>query len=210
VNLKINEKIKKGLILIKCFAIFILKVYRSLLNLNKILKGDCMIKKFKNKLPVFDETCYIADSATVLGEVILGNNVSVWESVVIRGDIDKIVVGENTNIQDGSILHINRGIPIEIGKNVTIGHGVNLHGCKIGNNTLVGIGVIVLNEAIIGENCIIGAGSLIVSGTKIPEGSLVYGSPGKVVRKLSREEIDSNTTNALNYVEIAKEYLKIK
>ena len=127
---------------------------------------------------------WVAESAQVMGNVILEENASVWFGAVARGDNDPITIGENSNVQDGSVLHTDHGAPLTIGKNVTIGHMVMLHGCSIDDGTLIGIGSTILNNAKIGKNCIIGAHSLIPEGKIIPDNSLVMGAPGKVVREL--------------------------
>lgn len=151
------------------------------------------------KLPANGEF-FIADNATVIGSVELMSNASVWFNAVLRGDNDRIVIGENSNIQDGAILHVDPGIPLVVGKNVTIGHKVVLHGCTIGDNTLVGIGAVILNRARIGSNCLIGAGTLITENKEIPDNSMVLGSPGKVVRELKEQEIKMLALNAQSYV----------
>src|SRR5580704_8636209 len=133
---------------------------------------------------------WIAPNAVVVGNVILKRNASVWFGAVLRGDNDPIVVGENSNVQDNAVLHTDVGQPLIIGANVTVGHMVMLHGCQIGDGSLIGIGSIVLNGAKIGRNCIIGASSLITEGKEIPDNSLVMGSPGKVVRTLTDEQAD--------------------
>jgi carbonic anhydrase/acetyltransferase-like protein (isoleucine patch superfamily) len=159
------------------------------------------------KLPGADEY-WIAPTAVVLGNVELKRNASVWFGAVARGDNDPIVIGENSNIQDGSVLHTDEGIPLTIGRNVTVGHLVMLHGCSIGDNSLIGIGSIVLNRAVIGKNCLIGAKSLITEGKVIPDNSLVMGSPGKVVRELTPFELQMLEASALHYVENWKRYAK--
>jgi carbonic anhydrase/acetyltransferase-like protein (isoleucine patch superfamily) len=150
-------------------------------------------------LPPEDEY-WIAPTATVIGNVILKKNASVWFGAVLRGDNDPIVVGENSNVQDGSVLHTDLDEPLTIGANVTIGHMVMLHGCTIGDNSLVGIGSVVLNGAVIGKNCLIGARSLISEGKVIPDNSLVMGAPGRVVRTLSPDQADMMERGALHYV----------
>jgi len=149
---------------------------------------------------------FIAHNATVIGSVILENNASVWFNCVIRGDNDPITIGENSNVQDGSVLHTDAGIPLLIGKNVTIGHKVMLHGCEIGDNSLIGINAVILNRAKIGKNCIIGANALIPEGKVIPDNSLVMGSPGKVVKELSEQQVAMLQMSALHYVENFKRY----
>lgn len=151
---------------------------------------------------------FVADNATVIGSVTIENNVSIWFNVVVRGDNDPIHIGEGTNVQDGSVLHTDAGIPMHIGKRCTIGHKVMLHGCEIGDDTLIGINAVVLNRAKIGKNCIIGANSLIPEGKEIPDNSLVMGSPGKVVKTLSENHLYAIKMSALHYVENFKRYKK--
>lgn len=157
------------------------------------------------QLPIDDEY-WIAPSADVIGRVILQKNASVWFGAILRGDNDPIVVGENSNIQDGSILHTDDGVPLTIGSGVTVGHKVMLHGCTVGDNSLIGIGAIVLNRAVIGRNCLIGAGALIPEGKVIPDNSLVMGAPGKVVREVRAEQIAMIAHGAQHYVENWKRY----
>ncbi|CBL45819.1 Transferase hexapeptide repeat [gamma proteobacterium HdN1] len=158
------------------------------------------------KVELRGENHFIAENATVIGSVILENNTSIWFNVVIRGDNDPIHIGEGTNIQDGSVLHTDAGIPMNIGKNVTVGHKVMLHGCEIGDNTLIGINAVVLNRAKIGKNCIIGANALIPEGKEIPDNSMVLGSPGKVVKTLSEGHIMAIKMSGMHYVENGRRY----
>ena len=151
---------------------------------------------------------WVADNATVLGNVVLKEGASVWFNAVARGDNDPIIIGENSNIQDGSVLHTDDGVPLTIGKNVTVGHMVMLHGCTIGDNTLIGIGSTVLNNAKIGKNCLIGAHALIPEGKEIPDNSLVMGAPGKVVRELGDDMEAVLIESAKHYVENWKRYVK--
>ncbi|HVL02404.1 MAG TPA: gamma carbonic anhydrase family protein, partial [Dongiaceae bacterium] len=144
---------------------------------------------------------FIADNATVIGSVIIEQDVSIWFNVVVRGDNDPIHIGEGTNIQDGTVLHTDAGIPLTIGKHVTVGHQAMLHGCEIGDNSLIGINAVVLNRAKIGKNCIIGANALIPEGKVIPDNSMVMGSPGKVVREISEQNAMLIKMSALHYVE---------
>ncbi|THD79442.1 MAG: gamma carbonic anhydrase family protein [Phenylobacterium sp.] len=153
-----------------------------------------------------DDEYWIAPSAAVIGRVVLKKNASIWFGATLRGDNDPIVVGENSNVQDGSVLHTDSGSPLTIGANVTVGHMVMLHGCTIGDNTLVGIGSIVLNGARIGKNCLIGANCLITEGKEIPDNSLVMGAPGKVVREISPEQAAMLASGAMHYVENWKRY----
>ncbi len=157
------------------------------------------------QLPGEDEY-WIAPTASVMGNVILKKNASVWWNATIRGDNDPITIGENSNIQDGSVLHTDVGIPLTIGANVTVGHMVMLHGCVIGDNSLVGIGSIILNGAKIGKNCLIGANCLITEGKEIPDNSLVMGAPGKVVREVTEQQAMILQGSALHYVENWKRY----
>ncbi|UEM23804.1 gamma carbonic anhydrase family protein [Skermanella mucosa] len=143
---------------------------------------------------------WIAPNAVVIGNVIMKRNASVWWNAVIRGDNEPITIGENSNIQDGCVLHTDPGFPMDIGSDVTIGHMVMLHGCTIGDGSLVGIGSIVLNGAKIGKNCLIGANSLITEGKEIPDNSMVVGSPGKVIRQLTEEQIAEMRKGADRYV----------
>lgn len=149
---------------------------------------------------------YIAPNATLIGSVVLEANASVWFNVVIRGDNDVITIGEGSNVQDGSVLHTDPGIPLTIGRNCTVGHLVMLHGCSIGEGTLVGIKSVVMNRVRIGRQCIIGANSLVTEGKEIPDRSLVLGSPGKVVRQLTDDEVRYALWNAEHYVEHLRRY----
>ena len=155
-----------------------------------------------------DDEYWIAPTAAVMGRVILKKNASVWWGATLRGDNDPITLGEGSNIQDGSVCHTDTGSPLTIGANVTVGHMVMLHGCTIGDNTLVGIGSIVLNGAKIGKNCLIGANCLITEGKEIPDNSLVMGAPGKVVRELSPEQAARMAYGSQHYVENWKRYRK--
>jgi carbonic anhydrase/acetyltransferase-like protein (isoleucine patch superfamily) len=143
---------------------------------------------------------WVADNATVIGSVILEHNASVWFNCVVRGDNDLITISDGTNVQDGSMLHTDAGVRLTIGKNVSIGHEVVLHGCTIGEGSLIGIKSTILNHAKIGKHCLIGAHALITEGKEIPDRSLVMGSPGKVVRQLTDEEVAQLLENALHYV----------
>ncbi|MGH6966921.1 MAG: gamma carbonic anhydrase family protein [Phenylobacterium sp.] len=153
-----------------------------------------------------DDEYWIAPNAAVMGKVILHKNASVWFGATLRGDNDPITIGEGSNVQDGSVLHTDSGSPLTIGKNVTVGHMVMLHGCTIGDNSLVGIGSIVLNGAKIGKNCLIGANCLITEGKEIPDNSLVMGAPGKVVREISDQQAMMMVAGSMHYVENWKRY----
>ncbi len=156
--------------------------------------------------PTAEGDCWIAENAIVIGRVILKHNASVWFGATLRGDNDPITIGENTNIQDGSVLHTDAGAPLTIGRDCTIGHMVMLHGCTIGDNTLIGIGSVILNGAKIGKNCLIGANSLITEGKVIPDNSMVMGAPGKVVKEIGEAQAQGITMSALHYVENWKRY----
>ena len=158
------------------------------------------------RTPSFGDGSWIAHNATVIGEVEAGRNVSVWYNVVIRGDNDPIRIGDNTNIQDGSVLHTDDGVPLTIGSNVTVGHMAMLHGCTVGDGSLIGINAVLLNNAVIGKNCIVGANTLIPEGRVIPDRSLVVGSPGRIIRTLSDEDVAHSIHNAHNYVDNARQY----
>ena len=149
---------------------------------------------------------WIADNATVIGSVVLENNASIWFNAVVRADNDTITIGENSQVQDGAVLHADPGFPLTIGRNVTVGHMVMLHGCTIGDGCLIGIKSLIMNGAVIGKNCLVGANSLIAEGKTIPDGSLVLGSPGRVVRQLSVDEIARVNGTADHYVENFRRY----
>lgn len=156
--------------------------------------------------PVMEGDYWIAESASVIGNVVMKKNASVWFNATLRGDNDPIVIGENSNIQDGAVLHTDVGMPLTIGANCTIGHMVMLHGCTIGDNSLIGIGSVILNGARIGRNCLIGANALITEGKEIPDGAMVMGAPGKVVRELNEQQIQMITGSAHHYVDNWQRY----
>jgi len=149
---------------------------------------------------------FIADNASVIGSVILEENVSIWFSAVLRGDNELIHIGANSNIQDGAVLHTDPGAPLSIAANVTVGHQAMLHGCTIGEGTLIGIKAVVLNHCVIGKNCLIGANTLITENQTIPDNAVVIGSPGKVVRTLTTTEIAALQDSATDYVEQMSRY----
>ncbi len=156
--------------------------------------------------PQLAEGAWVAESAEVIGMVELQKNASVWPQVVVRGDNDHIQIGEGSNVQDASVLHTDPGYPLVIGKHVTIGHKVMLHGCQIGDGSLIGIGAVILNGAKIGKNCLVGAGALITEGKEFPDGSMILGSPAKVVKLLSPEQIAGINDIAGRYVQNALRY----
>jgi len=156
--------------------------------------------------PQIDPESWVAPNATLIGQIHLARNASVWWNATLRGDKDSIHIGENSNIQDGSVLHTDPGIPLIVGRDVTIGHLVMLHGCTVGDGSLIGIGAIVLNRAVIGKNCLVGANTLIPEGKTFPERTLIVGSPGKVVRELSDEEVTRLPGSAERYVQNWQRY----
>ena len=165
-----------------------------------------MIYKFENNTPKLHKDSWAASNAVLIGKVILEKNSNVWFNVVLRGDIEPIIIGEGSNVQDGSVFHTDPGCPVTLGKNVTVGHMVMLHGCEIHNDTLIGIGSTILNKTKIGKNCIIGANTLIPENKIIPDRSLVLGSPGKVIRQVTDKEVEEIKENAKHYVENYKKY----
>lgn len=167
-----------------------------------------MIYTLDKRVPQFKGETWVADNATVIGSVTLENDASVWFNCVLRGDVDDIIIGEGTNVQDGAVLHTDVGIKLQIGRNCTIGHLVMLHGCSIGDNTLIGIKSLIMNRARIGNNCIVGANSLVTEGKTFPDNSLIMGAPAKVVRELTPQEIQMVTLSAQHYVANARHFKK--
>jgi carbonic anhydrase/acetyltransferase-like protein (isoleucine patch superfamily) len=158
------------------------------------------------KQPQLGKNAWVAPNATVIGDIRLGPNASIWWNATLRGDNDPIHIGENTNIQDGSVLHTDEGVPMHIGNNVTVGHLVMLHGCTVGDGSLIGIGSVILNRAVIGKGCIVGANTLIPEGKVFPDRVLIVGSPGKVVRELSDDDVAKLKAAADQYVANAQRY----
>jgi carbonic anhydrase/acetyltransferase-like protein (isoleucine patch superfamily) len=152
--------------------------------------------------------CWIAPNATVIGSVVLEHNASIWFNCVVRADNDTVTLGENSQLQDNCVVHVDPGFPVTLGKNVSVGHMAMLHGCTIGDGTLIGIKAVILNGAKVGRNCLIGANALIAEGKEIPDGSLVIGSPGKVVRQLTDAEIERILGAADHYSQKFKVYRK--
>ena len=167
-----------------------------------------MIYDFEGHTPKLDPDSWIASNSVVIGKVELKKDSNIWFNVTLRGDVEPITVGEGSNVQDGSVVHSDPGCPVIIGKNVTIGHLVMLHGCVIEDDCLIGIGSTILNKAKIGKNSIIGANALVTENKVIPERSLVLGSPGKIIREVTDEEIKSIKENAEHYVANYKKYKK--
>ena len=156
--------------------------------------------------PSVHPSAWVADNAQVVGHVSLAENTSIWFGVAIRGDTSTISVGKGSNVQDNSVLHADEGMPLVIGEGVSVGHQVMLHGCTVGNDTLIGIGAIVLNGAKIGNNCLVGAGALVTEGKEFPDGSMIIGSPAKAVRMLSPEQIEGLKMIAKHYISNATRY----
>ena len=156
--------------------------------------------------PRIPETAWVADSAQVMGDVELAEDVSVWFGVVIRGDTETIRIGARSNIQDASVLHADVGLPLIIGDDVTVGHHVTLHGCTVGDGSLIGMGAVVLNGAKIGKGCLVGAGALVTEGKEFADGSMIVGSPARVIRQLTPEQLDGLKLSARNYVENARRF----
>lgn len=165
--------------------------------------------EINNKRPVKQgQNYFIAPSADVIGDVVIGKDVSIWFQAVLRADTDSIHIGDNSNIQDGCIVHVDSGYPVHVGHSVTVGHKAMLHGCTIGDRSLIGIGAIILNGATIGKNCVIGAGALITENTQIPDNSLVVGSPGKVIKSVSDQQVELLKASAHHYVQAGEDYKK--
>ena len=168
-----------------------------------------MIYSLPRRVPDIHPDSYIAPSADLIGSVVIGENASVWFNAVLRGDNEVIRVGAGSNLQDGTVVHADPGVPATIGDNVTVGHSVMLHGCRIGDFTLVGIGSRVLNHALIGRNCLIGAHTLITEGKTFPDRSLILGAPGKAVRQLSDAEVETLRGYADLYIQKIALYRKL-
>jgi len=156
--------------------------------------------------PRMAESAWVADNAQVMGDVVLGEDSSVWFGTTVRGDTETITIGRGSNVQDGSVLHADVGMPLTIGDFVTVGHQVMLHGCTVGDGSLIGIGAIVLNGAKIGKNCLVGAGSLVTEGKEFPDGSMIMGSPARVVKSLTPEQMEGLRQSAQHYIENAQRY----
>lgn len=148
---------------------------------------------------------FIAPGAHVLGDVHLGENVGIWYNAVVRGDTNSITIGNNSNVQDNATVHTDSDFQVHVGRGVTIGHNAIVHGCTIGDNSVIGMGSIILSGAVVGDNCIIGAGSLVTGKMRIPDNSIAFGNPAKVIRTVTAEEIKSNQENAAHYVQLMRE-----
>ncbi|MDA0189713.1 MAG: gamma carbonic anhydrase family protein [Proteobacteria bacterium] len=161
-----------------------------------------------NRRPQIDPQSWIAPNATLIGDIRLGRNASIWWNATLRGDNDPITIGENSNIQDGSMLHTDEGVPLTLGRNVTVGHLVMLHGCTVGDGSLIGIGAVLLNRSVIGKHCIVGANTVIPEGRVYPDRSLIVGSPGRIVRELTDEDVVRLEQSAAHYVENWQRYVR--
>ena len=165
-----------------------------------------MIYRLGNYVPKLGRDCFVAPSADVIGQVILEDEASIWFNAVLRGDNEPILIGERSNIQDGSVVHVDAGFPVTVEREVTVGHKVMLHGCTIKQGALIGINAVVLNGAVVGENSLVGANALITEGMNVPPNSLVLGSPGKVVKEVSPKVVEAVRQGMLHYVEKGKAY----
>jgi carbonic anhydrase/acetyltransferase-like protein (isoleucine patch superfamily) len=172
----------------------------------RTLKGTNMLYALGDQIPEFRGEYFVADNAVVIGSVIAENNVGIWFGAVLRGDNDRILIGENSNVQENCVLHTDPGYTLRVGRDCTVGHCVMLHGCTIGDGSLIGINSVILNGATIGKSCLIGANALVAEGKTIPDRSLVVGSPGKVIRELTDEEVARLKMSADNYVERWKRF----
>jgi len=172
-----------------------------------VQRGSTMaIYQLGDVAPRVPESAWVADSADVIGNVILGEGTSIWFGAVLRGDNEPLTIGRGSNVQDGSVLHSDPGFPLQIGEDVTVGHQVMLHGCTIGDGSLIGIHAVVLNGARIGRNCLVGAGALVTEGKEFPDGSLIIGSPAKAVKQLSPEQLAGLQHGGPHYVANAARY----
>lgn len=166
-----------------------------------------MLYAIGDKEPRLDrDSCWVAPSATIIGDVTLQRDVSIWWGAVLRGDNDSITLGAGSNVQENTVVHVDPGVPCRIGRGVTVGHGVTLHGCSVGDGALIGIGSIVLNGAKIGRNCLLGANSFVPEGKEIPDNSLAFGAPAKVVRELEPDAIEGLRRAAESYIEKCRLY----
>ena len=171
-----------------------------------ITEAGMAIYQLDEHVPRIAASAWVADSAQVMGNVELDDDVSIWFGAILRGDTEVLRIGRGTNVQDGSVLHADLGYPLTLGANVTVGHQVMLHGCSIGDGTLIGIQAVVLNGARIGRYCLVGAGALVTEGKEFPEGSLIVGSPARVVRQLTPEQMESLRRGAEHYVANARRF----
>ena len=167
-----------------------------------------MLREFDGHKPKIHSSAYISKNCLVIGRVSAGENVSIWPGCVLRADVEEIIIGSNTNIQDGVLIHTNHSLPVIIGKNVTVGHGAIIHGCTIGSNCLIGMGAIILDGAVIEDNCIIGAGALVTERFKVTEGNLMLGIPAKPARHITQEDMAEIYRSADEYIKLAEVHRK--
>jgi carbonic anhydrase/acetyltransferase-like protein (isoleucine patch superfamily) len=165
-----------------------------------------MLIELNGSKPTIHPTSFVGEGVQIIGKVSILENASIWYNAVIRADLAPIIIGEGSNIQDNSTVHVETGKPTILGKNVTVGHNAIIHACTIEDNVLIGMGAIILNGAHIGKNCLIGAGAIVTENKEIPEGSLVIGTPGKIVRQLTSEEIENIHVSAIHYQDQAKQH----
>lgn len=165
-----------------------------------------MLYALNNKRPTSYGRYFVAPSASVIGDVVINDSVSIWFNTVIRGDNDTITIGEGSNIQDGAVLHVDEGVPLTIGARVTVGHKAMLHGCDVGDNSLIGMNAVVLNNAVIGKNCLIGANALVTEGMQIPDGSLVLGSPAKIIKPVADAALTMMRSGVQHYIDKIEVY----
>ena len=168
------------------------------------------ILALNNHQPKFDKSVFVAATASIIGDVVIGPNSSVWYNTVLRGDTNAIIIGKNSNIQDNVTVHVEGDSPLKIGEGVVIGHNAIIHCQKIGSNCLIGMGACIMSYTEIGDNCIIGAGAVVTQGKKIPANSMVYGSPAKVIRTLTKEEVDSIQDDVIEYDHLVNLYKTMK
>lgn len=165
-----------------------------------------MLVTYQDKTPDIAKAAFVAENATLVGDVTLSPGSSIWYGAVLRGDLDAIIIGENSNVQDNVTLHSDTGYPVVLGRGVTVGHNAVVHGATVGDDTLIGMGAVVLDDAVIGKECIVGAGALVTAGAHFPDGSLILGSPAKAVSELHPLQIAKNRENAEDYCKLAAEY----
>lgn len=167
-----------------------------------------IVKELENQKITVPQGVFVAENAVLAGKVTLSEGNSIWYGAVLRADEDSITLGKNTNVQDNATVHTTKGFPVVLGEGVTVGHNAIVHGAKVGNNTMIGMGAVVMNGAEIGENCIVAAGALVTEKTKVPDGMLLVGVPAKILKPTSPEQIEGNRKNAETYVRLGKEYQK--
>ncbi len=179
---------------------------RQLPNSGILMKNPMAIYQLGEHAPKIDASAYVAESANIIGKVVLGAQVSIWYGATLRGDNETLTIGAKSNLQEGCVVHSDQGYPLSVGAGVTVGHQAMLHGCTIGDGSLIGIQAVILNGAKIGKNSLVGAGALVTEGKEFPDNSLIIGSPAKVVRTLTEEQLAGLKASAASYVERASYY----